>query len=134
MNNKKIKNDMKIKLFGFLLVWAAVIPAAVSGLIMCVWNMLMPQLFGLGAIGFWQSAALFLLCQLLSGGFVLGLLLLVGGIHVIVFHRNHAAHERWKKMTDEQRREVFLRRMERFGHVWHNEETDKQAGGDGNRG
>lgn len=122
---------MKKRLFIFLLLWAVVIPAAASGIIMCVWNVLMPAAFGLAAIRFWQAAALFVLCQMLSGGFVIGVLLIFMGIHGIWHRRHRAAHERWKNMTDEQRREVFMRRMEKFGHLWYDTKAGKEAGGNG---
>lgn len=106
---------MKKRFVTLLLVWAIVIPAAASGLILLLWNALMPALFGLATIGFWQAVGLFLLCQVLSGGFAFGLFLLAGGIHSICYHHNRAAHERWKNMTDAERREAFLQRMARFG-------------------
>lgn len=118
---------MKKRLFLFLLFWAVVIPAVASGIIMYVWNALVPATFGLAAISFWQAAVMFVLCQMLSGGFVIGLILLLMGLHGIYHRRHHAAHERWKNMTDEQRREVFMRRMARFGHLWYNEKDEKDG-------
>lgn len=126
---------MKTRFFILLILWAVGIPAAASGIIMCVWNGIMPQLAGLSAIGFGQAAGIFLLCQLLSGGFVFGLLLLAAGIHIIGFHKNHEAHERWMKMSEEERREVFRRRMARFGYrERENDKTDKQADGNDDLG
>lgn len=107
---------MKKKIVTLIVVWAVALPAAASGAIMVLWNMLMPALFGLPAIGVWQAAGLFLLGQLLTGGFVFGLLLLAAGMHVAGHRHNSAAHERWMRMTDEERREVFRRRMEKFGY------------------
>lgn len=126
---------MKKRFVTLLLVWAIVIPAAASGLILLLWNALMPALFGLVTIGFWQAAGLFLLCQVLSGGFAFGLFLLAGGIHSIYYHHNRAAHERWKNMTDAERREAFLQRMARFGQ-WRqadgkNEKATEENGNNG---
>jgi hypothetical protein len=42
-------------LFGFVVVW--------------LWNWLMPELFGLREIGFWQAWGLILLSKILFGGF-----------------------------------------------------------------
>lgn len=95
-------------------LWAIAIPAAASGAIMGLWNGIMPQLFGLAAIGFWQALGLFLLSQLLTGGFVFGLFLLAAALHTIGHHHNSAAHERWMRMTDEQRAELIRRRMSGF--------------------
>lgn len=42
---------------------------AVFGLaVMLLWNWLMPDLFGLQAISFWQAAGLLVLCKILFGG------------------------------------------------------------------
>jgi hypothetical protein len=42
-------------IFGFVVKW--------------LWNVLMPAVFGLGAISFWQAVALVILAKLLFGGF-----------------------------------------------------------------
>ena len=39
--------------------------AFVSWIVMLLWNWLMPDLFGLGKIAFWQAFGLLLLCRLL---------------------------------------------------------------------
>lgn len=131
---------MKKKLVAFIFVWAVVVPAVAGGVVMLLWNLLMPGLAGCATIGFWQAAGLFILCQVLSGGCVFGLLLLLAGGHAIFHHRNHKAMERWKSLTEEQRREIFHRRMSRFGYREHayapadrqtDGKTDKRAGGDG---
>jgi len=48
----------------------AVLFAFLFGLVVKVlWNWLMPSLFGLGTIGFWQAFGIVLLAKLLFGGF-----------------------------------------------------------------
>jgi hypothetical protein len=42
-------------LFGFIIMW--------------LWNWLMPAIFGLGLITYWQAVALFILAKILFGGF-----------------------------------------------------------------
>ncbi len=42
-------------LFGFILMW--------------LWNWLMPAIFGLGLITYWQAVGLFILAKILFGGF-----------------------------------------------------------------
>lgn len=37
--------------------------------IMLLWNALMPQIFGLPSIGYWQGIGLFILARILLGGF-----------------------------------------------------------------
>lgn len=86
-----------------------------------LWNWLMPALFGLGTISFWQALGLFVLGKLLFGGF--------RGFHG---HREHHRrwHERWEKMTPEER-ESFSRglkngcRWSRHRNETHDTETPR---------
>ena len=48
---------------------AALIAVAVGALVMVLWNWLMPAIFGLGTITYWQGFGLVLLLRLLIGGF-----------------------------------------------------------------
>jgi hypothetical protein len=57
-----------LKGFGFLGVGVAVI-AAVSFVVMSLWNELVPILFKGPVIGFWQAAGLLVLSRILFGGF-----------------------------------------------------------------
>jgi hypothetical protein len=47
----------------------AVFVFLVGKLVMSLWNWLLPALFGLPAITFWQGLGLLLLCRILFGGF-----------------------------------------------------------------
>ena len=47
-------------LFGFF---------AIGGIVMLLWNWLIPSLFHLSAITYWQAMGLFLLSKILFGGF-----------------------------------------------------------------
>jgi hypothetical protein len=47
---------------------AALFALVFGGLVMVLWNWLMPALFGLGTIGYWQGFGLVLLAKLLFGG------------------------------------------------------------------
>ena len=81
-------------------VAATVLGFAVTGL----WNVLMPTLFAVKAITFWQALGLLLLCKILFGGFRPP----VGG------HQRwrRRMFERWEAMTPEQR-EQFKQGMRR---------------------
>jgi hypothetical protein len=80
--------------------------AAFGFVIMSLWNWLMPALFGLSAIGFWQALGLFVLARILFGGFRGG-----GG------HWRHRIMERCARMTPEER-EKFRQAFEtRWGRV-----------------
>lgn len=129
INDPLTKKKMGKRLVIFVFAWTFVVPAVAGGAVLLLWNQLVPSLTGFAAIGFWQALGLFLLGQLLSGGFIFGLFLLAFGLHAIFHKHNHAAMEKWKHMTDEQRREIFLRRMSRFGQRhFMNQPTE----GDGN--
>lgn len=83
---------------GFLLI-----AAAFSAIVMLLWNWLMPALFELAVINFWQAAGLFILARILFGGFGWGKMMR----HPM--HGHHANHirEKWEKMTPEQREKLM---------------------------
>jgi Ca2+/H+ antiporter, TMEM165/GDT1 family len=88
-------NRMAAKIAKVLLI--AVVAATVAGfVVMGLWNALIPPIFGLRAIGFWQALGLLVLAKLLFGGFHRhspdG-----GG------HWRRAMRERWEQMTPEER-------------------------------
>jgi hypothetical protein len=71
--------------------------------VMALWNWLMPALFGLKTIGYWQALGLFVLAKVLFGG-------IRGGSSGSWRHR---ILERCEQMTPEERekfREAFYRR------------------------
>lgn len=76
--------------------------SAFGFLVMHLWNYLMPGLFGLRTITFWQAGGLIVLGRLLFGGFRPGF---GGG----PWRRHMMA--RWDRMTPEER--------ERFREGWH---------------
>lgn len=89
--------------------------AALGWVVMALWNWLVPPLFGLMAITFWQALGLFLLGRLLFGGF---------RFFGHRAHRHHM-HERWQHMTAEER-ETFSRGLKR-GCRWHRHEESTSA-------
>ena len=71
---------------------------------MALWNWLMPDLFGLQTISFWQATGILLLCKILFGGLNFG-------------HHGHKGHgnchnhsnklrELWENMTPEERERI----------------------------
>lgn len=123
----KTNTIMKTRLIMPLLFWIVVIPAVASALLMWLWNGVLPDLLGVASIGFWQAVKLFFLCQLLFGGFGLGLLLLGGLMHVFSPGHHRAVHEKWTNMTDEQRREfIMARRKAGFKMFFGKEEVGKE--------
>ncbi len=73
--------------------------------VMWLWNWLMPSLFALPRIGYWQAVGLFFLSKLLFGGFR-------GGHGGHRMHWRNRMFERWEKMTPEER-EKFRESMRR---------------------
>jgi hypothetical protein len=94
-----------------VLVIVVVAGAVVGFTVMHLWNWLMPEIFGLHAITFWQGLGLFVLGKLLLGG----------------FHHGHRGggrgrwgremRQRWEGMTPEER-ERFQAGMRGRGGRW----------------
>ena len=64
----KMPNWLKYTLYAILGVAGAFLMGLLFGnLIMWLWNWLMPSLFGLRTIGFWEGLGLFLLAKILFG-------------------------------------------------------------------
>jgi len=74
----------------------AVLGVALLGyLVMGLWNGLMPPIFGLKAIHFWQAMGLLILTRILFGGFHLG--------HGGRYHRRQRMFQKWESMSPEER-------------------------------
>jgi len=64
-----------------------------SLVVMALWNWLMPVLFGLHAISFWQALGLLVLCKILFRGWA----------PAFATRWRHRMMERWEQMTPEER-------------------------------
>jgi hypothetical protein len=103
-----------------IVLFAIVAAAALSFIVMSLWNVLMPSVFGVRTISFWQALGLLLLSKILFGGF-----------------RPYAGGgprwrgrmmERWEKMTPEER-EKFRQGMRRgCGPRQNVEGSNREAG------
>ena len=95
------------------LVLAPAFVAALSFVVMLLWNALVPHLFSGPLISFWQAVGLLVLCRILFGGFR------GRGGHG---HWKHhwAQHERWHRMTP-QEREHFREEWRKWRHMSHEE-------------
>jgi len=62
------------------IVFAPLFVAALSLVVMLLWNALIPSLFAGPILGFWQAAGLLVLCRVLFGGF-----------------RPHGHHNNWRQ-------------------------------------
>jgi hypothetical protein len=110
-------------------LWHIVIAfAAVAGfgaIVMLLWNWLMPAVFGLACISIWQALGLLVLARILFGGMGGGRFLKMGMMN----HHRNPIHEKWMKMTPEERKEFMKKRSFRhgFGHDFFPEDnTEKQ--------
>ena len=91
----------------FMPIGFLAVAAGFSAAVMLLWNWLIPVIFGLPAICFWQAVGLLVLCRILFGGF--GWKYHFGKKH----HHHNQIREKWLKMTPEERKEFMKHR--RFG-------------------
>jgi Ca2+/H+ antiporter, TMEM165/GDT1 family len=64
-----------------------------GSLVMLLWNSLLPAVFGISTITFWQALGILVLSKILFGGFRSG-----HGHH----HRAHEWHRRWMHLSPEE--------------------------------
>jgi hypothetical protein len=87
---RRVEGGVKIAMFGIVAV-------TVFGFVVkALWNWLMPSLFGLHALTFWQALGLLVLSWILFGG-------LRGGPGR---YGRRRFRERWEEMTPEQREKL----------------------------
>jgi hypothetical protein len=63
-------NGKKRKGFFFLFMLTALF--VLSGVVMILWNAILPDLLNVSVISYWQSMGLLVLCRILFGGFHFG--------------------------------------------------------------
>ena len=111
-NNNKTHKTMKGRIFGHI-VLVLLAAAGFSAILMLLWNALLPDIFGIVSINFWQALGLLALARILFGG-------VTGAMrHLYHEHSNHShphslIREQWKKMTPEQRK-MFIDKRKHFG-------------------
>ncbi|HCB1500998.1 hypothetical protein DET57_12113 [Klebsiella oxytoca] len=91
------------------LIVGVVLIAILGLLVMSLWNALLPAILGVKSIGFWQALGILALSRILFGG--LGFRPGMFGIG----RERRRMHERWMKMSPEQRDEF----IQRFGNHRH---------------
>ena len=92
----------------FIPLFLIVMVSLLGALVMWLWNWLMPMIFGLPTLTFWQAVGLLVLCRLLVGNIGFG------------GHHGHHGHghcgcgegqnklrKRWFDMTPEERQEII---------------------------
>ena len=78
-----------------IMFFVVLVALALSFVVMSLWNWLMPTLFGLRMITFWQAMGLLVLSKILLGGF--------RGRPGGGMHWRRRMMERWEQMTPEER-------------------------------
>lgn len=89
MRNRKLK----------ILAMVIVAVVVVTTLVMLLWNALLPAIFNVRSIGFFQALGLLILCKILFGSF--------GGRGGMFGHHGREMRERWLAMSP-QEREAFI--------------------------
>jgi hypothetical protein len=100
-----MKNTIKFRFagIGIMLVTCAVFGVVV----MLLWNALMPQIFALPVLNYWQAAGLLILARLLFGGLGdLGHGRFKGG-NDRLFHHGNKFREKWMNMSADERKEFI---------------------------
>jgi hypothetical protein len=95
---------LKIRIVGIFIMFALL--AACSLGVMLLWNALLPGIFGLPALNYWQAAGLLLLSRILFGGLGAGRFIPHGGHSRDdrFFRHGNPLREKWMSMTDEERK------------------------------
>jgi hypothetical protein len=86
-----------LRILKFVL-FAALFVAIFSFLVMSLWNWLMPTVFGLRPITYWQALGVLILSKVLFGGF--------RGRPGSGRHWRQRMRERWEQMTPEEREKL----------------------------
>jgi len=107
-----MKDTIKFRFTGFGIMLATI--AAFSVVVMLLWNALMPPLFALPALNYWQAAGLMLLSRILLGGLIHDM---AGHGRMRGNHRfdhGNKLREKWMNMSEEERKEFMEKDFFRF--------------------
>lgn len=100
---------MKRRFIFFIPFMIAAAVLVFGGLVMWLWNSILPSVLGVGMLTFWQAVGLLVLCRILFGNFRGGRP--GGGPRGWDRKRRmHRFRERWGQMSDEER--------EKFRNEW----------------
>jgi len=100
----------KFRSFGFLAFLAMIAVFSVAA--MYLWNALMPEIFGLPALNYWQAAGMVVLARILFGG--LGGLGHWGARGHGGFSNGNPLRNKWLNMSEDERKEFLKGRREFF--------------------
>lgn len=107
--------------FFFIPVVITALLALFSWITMLLWNALLPGIFHIAAINFWQAAGLLLLARLFFGGFH------PKWNHDWPGHKmDHELRSKIRKMSPEERKE-FFRKMHHSRGSWYREHPEENT-------
>ena len=91
-NKKGVRPPLKWLMIGSLIL---AITLLMGGVVMFLWNMILPEVANVKPLNYWQAVGLLVLFKILFGG--------LGKRH----HRKHRKHwkEKWMNMDDQERME-----------------------------
>ena len=119
MNNNNLYKTKEMKKLKFILMGLLAV-TVLSTITMLLWNVLLPRIFGIASINFWQALGFLALSRILFGGMGAGAM---GRFH---HHPHNPIREKWTKMTPEQQRRFIDKRMHfGFGNHYHRDNFDK---------
>jgi hypothetical protein len=106
-----------MRFLGILIVLITI--AVFSAVAMVLWNAIMPDIFGLPALNYWQAAGILILAHILFGGIGKGLFMpgYIGRDGRDMRHGN-LLREKWMSMPEEARK-AFIEKEKKFHHFFH---------------
>lgn len=99
-NHNSPRKFKPLKVLVFITVFLAIL-AAVSTVVMLLWNAILPDTIGVKPLNFWKAAGLLILIKILVGGFRRGR----GWKH----SERHHWRNKWMEMNEEERKEAKSR-------------------------
>ena len=118
----------KFRFLGMVMFCAMIAVFSVAA--MFLWNVLMPDIFGLPALNYWQAAGLVILARILFGGLGPGHFGAFGGRggDDRLFHHGNALRERWMHMSEDERVEFVHTHRGCRHHPFFEENGGKEKG------
>ncbi|MCL1954820.1 MAG: hypothetical protein FWF68_06055 [Spirochaetes bacterium] len=130
-----MKRNFKWRFAGIGAILAMI--AVFGAVVMLLWNVIIPPLFALPSLNYWQAAGLLLLVRILFGGMEHSLAVRGGMRGDYRQYHGNKLREKWLNMSDEERKEFiekekdffkFNRGFSRFHDFFANDEKPEQSG------
>ena len=109
-NNRNVRGPRRAVFFGAIAIAAL---ALFGGVVMLLWNAILPKVTAVKELSYWQGVGLLLLCKILFGGFRPG-----GG--PARWNRGTAWRDKWAGMSEEER--------SRFREEWKDRCAQRKGG------